>query len=300
MSRLLALALVVGLASAVPAAVKVGIANVHGGHSPHFGPVNFGSPTPFGSPTLSLTFGAAGSPGGSLSRGFSTSFGSPSLGLASGAAGFAGGSINQSSPPFGPGVFFPNFGGCMFANGPCNFGCPIPGGPGFCGPCVGGFGCAPGCNWAGRSLNRFRFSRDLSIYYGPWYDEGYGWNEPWGMSNYGYGYASLPISGELFSTSNDYGYYQPAPPRPQVIHFPAPLAAGTAQVKIVIPHDAQVTVQGQSVPGKDSERTFVTPVLNGPTTFDFKVSQQVNGKQVEQSHKLTVTPGDRKQLMIIQ
>jgi hypothetical protein len=304
MSRLIALALAVGFVSAVSAAVNGGVVHVTGNHSPSCGTVNFGWPTPFGQPSFgpNYGYGAAGFPGGLPNNfGFATGFNSPNFGSNFGTFGFPGGSCNLGcSLPFGRGVCGSNFGVCAFQNGPCNFGCATPFGPGFCGQGVGGFGCHVQSSrvWNAGSLNSHRFSRDNSVFYAPW-DLGYSWAGTWGTENYGYGYPALPTPGFLFSAADENGFHVSAPPRPQVINFPTPLENGKAQIKIAPSAVAEVLVNGQPIGTGNSERVFTTPVINGPTNYDVKVRQTLNGKVDEQTFRVTVKPGDRQQVVVL-
>lgn len=298
MSRLLALAVVVSFVSVSSAGVNVAVVHITCNQPSRGGPVSFGSATSFGSPSLGL----AGFPGGSLNPGNTTRYMSPFLGQNFVSCGTPGGSCNLlGASPFCPGNCGQNFGSGVFPNSLCNSGCAPLFGTGFCGPNVGGFGWPPGPNgpWATGSFHFRRFSHDTSVYYAPWYDQGYGWSWPGSAANYGNGFSNFPTYGMLFSEARDKGFVVPAPPRPQVINFPTPLEKGKAQIKIEPPAAAEVLVNGQPIGARNANRVFTTPVINGPTNYDVKVRQTIKGKVDEQTFRVTVKPGDRQQITVL-
>ena len=324
MSRFCALALVIGFVSESSAGVKVA-GNVPSGRPAQGVPVTFAGTNPVATPSFGPNFGVASFPGASVNLGYPIpvnspfmagrfggplvnlgyplSFGSAAAGPNYGAAQFAGGPINLGYPlPLGSPPVSPNFGAHGFSSGPCDFGCATQFGSGSCGFGFGGFGCSllPSRPWTCGTINCQRFpSSNNGVYYAPWFDLAYGFAGPWGMANYGNGYPAYANASVVYSLANDRDYRGPAPARPQVINFPKPLENGKAQIRIASPGAAEVLVNGQAIAAGNGERVFTTPVINGPTSYDVKVRQTINGKLDEQTFRVKVMPGDRQQVLVL-
>ncbi len=323
MSRRLVLLLAVAFASESSGQVKVGGSAAGGratpvtfagtnpvsapSNGPNFGVariqgsfVNLGYPLPLRTLSMGSSFGSGHPSTILVNRGYPVPFGSADDGPNYAAAQFAGGPLNLGYPlPLGSPPVSPNFGAYGFTSGPCDFGYANPFGSGFCGQ---GFGCSllPSRPWACGTLNCQRFPSSInSVFYAPWFDLAYGWAGAWGMANYSYGHPNFLNTGVVWSLSSDNGYHAPAPSRPQVIKFPTPLENGMAQIRIASPGTAEVLVNGKAIAAGNGERVFTTPVINGPTNYDVKVRQSINGKLDEQSFRVNAMPGGRHQLLVL-
>lgn len=332
MSRLLTFVLAVCLISAGPAAVSLPpVITVTHGSGGLCVPGNFGGGNPFGFGTFGPNYGACGFTGGSFGLvngspfpiyGANPCFGGNPYGFGTfgpnyGACGFTGGPIglncgtpftnwncnpcfgvggfpcwagNICSPAFG-GLCGPNFAGGCWPGNALGVGCRF----GF-----GGAGCTllTGRGYGQGTVNFNQFSRNNSISYVPWYDQGYGVAGSWGMSSFGCGLPNQTAGGMMVSV-NDFVAAAPARPRSQMIEFPAPLAEGTALIRVEAPAGAEVTVQGRQLTGKGSTRVFVTPALKGPTPFDIQLTTTNDGKPAKQALTVTVAPGDHRQVMFL-
>jgi uncharacterized protein (TIGR03000 family) len=83
---------------------------------------------------------------------------------------------------------------------------------------------------------------------------------------------------------------------PQVITFPTPPPAeGTARLTIVLPPDAELYFDGTPTTKIGSERTFVTPLLDGDKTYYYSLRARwtQDGRPVEQSRRVTVKAGSQ-------
>jgi uncharacterized protein (TIGR03000 family) len=202
--------------------------------------------------------------------------------------------------PAGPGFSDPSFSVFGTPPGSSNFGFHPFFGAGFSGQHFGAFGNPnlPGNMRPFHFVNNNRFPHsNFGYYYGPWYDLPIDY-PPIGATSGLYTTVPNP-NGYLFATDELNGYGSAQHPRPQIVHFAPPLDPGKAQVTILVPADADVTMQGKRIEGKGTERVFVTDALKGPTALEFKVTRNDDGKPSKQTLKVSVKPGDRQQVVVI-
>jgi uncharacterized protein (TIGR03000 family) len=127
---------------------------------------------------------------------------------------------------------------------------------------------------------------------------GYGGLYPPDFSAYGYG---SPYGPEFNYPGIDFGNYGPSeewqgPAKPEdVLPPPAPLEPqpptdGTALIRIILPADAELWVQGKSYGTKGTKRDFSSPKLTPgkPYSYVIKARWKRNGRTIEESGNFTV------------
>lgn len=181
------------------------------------------------------------------------------------------------------------FGNSGFSCGPIQMGCVT--------PCNSGLSCSSFCGfgfpnvWPACQVNCQPVACNFGYSYGLPYDMSYGWGWMPSWSRWGANYrGDWPTNYVETTSSSDY----PVPSKPQVIHFDKPLAPGSASIRIESPSNTEVLVQGKRV-----SDVYMAENLNGPTKIDFTVRQTSNGQTKDVAHPVMVSPGDRKQLVIL-
>jgi uncharacterized protein (TIGR03000 family) len=74
---------------------------------------------------------------------------------------------------------------------------------------------------------------------------------------------------------------------------------GSAKLTMTVPADAVVSIQGERMQQSGTTRTFITPTLYGPTTYDVKVSRTVDGQPSEQTTSVTLQPNQQSAIMVL-
>lgn len=187
-----------------------------------------------------------------------------------------------------------------------NPGCWNPGSScGLCGPGYGPSGVGCGNSWSncfgcglspGYQCSSFSMcfgnpGRSYGYQYVSWYDLPCAWGWMPSCSRWNYANCCWLGNGYVESTSAC-GCFKAS--KPQIIHFDKPLAAGAATIRIESPAGAEVLVQGKRV-----NDVYLAENLKGPTKIEFIVRQTGNGQAKEVAHPVTVSPGERKQLVIL-
>lgn len=163
---------------------------------------------------------------------------------------------------------------------------------GYYGSGTYGYCASSGYNFSSSYLDYGYPYRSYGYYYAAWYDMPFGYS-PYGIAPaYGADYGYWPVN--MVFSDNNFDRSLGGSSSHQVINFSKPLENGKALLTVTSPPGAEVTVNGQRVTGG-----FTTPVLSGPTKFEVKVRQNVNGKAEEWIHRVNLKPGDRQQLMVL-
>jgi uncharacterized protein (TIGR03000 family) len=102
-----------------------------------------------------------------------------------------------------------------------------------------------------------------------------------GRSDYYYPTSSPVVSGTMMSTTGERRSFYNGP-------------AGTAQVNVLLPADAEITIEGKKMSSTGSSRLFVTPTLEpGKTyTYDLHAMWMENGKEVIKDRKVSFKPDE--------
>jgi uncharacterized protein (TIGR03000 family) len=162
----------------------------------------------------------------------------------------------------------------------------------------------------------------------PYYGYGFGWSGfGYGYAGFGYDFAygmsanpNIPINAYGFSTSYAYPYALGFDGTTPIAGFVAPAfqnelttiarpyvdrgsAAnslnGAAKLTMTVPADAVVMIQGEKTDQSGTTRTFITPMLSGPSTYDVKVVHKVDGKDQEQTMTVTLHPNQQSSITVL-
>jgi uncharacterized protein (TIGR03000 family) len=128
--------------------------------------------------------------------------------------------------------------------------------------------------------------------YLPWF------NSPW---YYGYGVNSYPYyadSTAIYAPADTFVDVPPAqpqaPPQAQQLPPPAPTDMTAAHIRVLVPPDAQVWLNGAPTNQSGAVRVLTSPSLDAsqPTTLEIRADWHVGNQVVSQTQKLTVFAGD--------
>jgi uncharacterized protein (TIGR03000 family) len=77
-----------------------------------------------------------------------------------------------------------------------------------------------------------------------------------------------------------------------------PGLAGTAQVSVILPDNAELSIEGKKMTSTGSSRLFVSPTLEqGKTyTYDLHAKWMENGKEIVRDRKVTFRPGEQVEI----
>jgi uncharacterized protein (TIGR03000 family) len=138
---------------------------------------------------------------------------------------------------------------------------------------------------------------------------GWGWGWPgygWGNGYYGPWYDYPPYYGSYgngYRAASDHYDYQPEPSGSANKSSTAqPLSANVVALRIFLPADAQVWIQGAATRQQGRVRIFESPELTPGVeyTYDIRAQWIEGGRQVEKTRHVTVHPGDRLTVIFTQ
>jgi uncharacterized protein (TIGR03000 family) len=124
---------------------------------------------------------------------------------------------------------------------------------------------------------------------------GSGWNYGYPYSNFGYGYG-YPYG---YGNANVYTYTSPSV-ESYSSYYPSQSEArpndNTAQLKIVVPVDAELWFNGVKTAQAGTERHFISPALAPGKNYTYAIEARwmENGKPVEQTRSVHVHANDRE------
>jgi uncharacterized protein (TIGR03000 family) len=120
-----------------------------------------------------------------------------------------------------------------------------------------------------------------------------GWGPGIGLGWRGFGLFRRPWRVAYYYPSPAYYDWSPA-------YYPAEEAIGanTATIRVRVPSDARIWIEGEATSQGGNDRTFVSPSLAPGSQYVYHIRAQwnENGKAVERNREVTVHAGDRVNL----
>jgi uncharacterized protein (TIGR03000 family) len=140
-------------------------------------------------------------------------------------------------------------------------------------------------------------------YYSPYYSSPYGYYSYPYNSWYGYPYPGYypyrNYSWSYYPSSSD-NYLNRPYPASSYIYQPAAEPTNTEQpvmVRVRVPADAEIWLNGTKTTATGPVRDFVSPRLEpGNYEYEIRARWMQNGRPVEQTRKITVRPGERREV----
>jgi uncharacterized protein (TIGR03000 family) len=140
-----------------------------------------------------------------------------------------------------------------------------------------------------------------SYYTTPFYSGSYNTTPYYGSSAFntpGMYAAPMTYGGGYASTTGTPGGYTSGSTTTQAFYPPGTTGDMRALVDVMVPADAQVWFDGESTSQRGTDRLFRSPPLESGQNYSYEVkaSWTESGKQVEQTRKVRVRPGERVQV----
>jgi uncharacterized protein (TIGR03000 family) len=142
-------------------------------------------------------------------------------------------------------------------------------------------------------------------YYYPYYYQAGSYGLPYGAAG-AYPYAGTYratsfAAGGAFAADSEAGGMSPLAALTPLSLTAAAAPSPSASIEVLVPANAEVTVQGKKMTQGGTNRKFVSPPLNPGEAYTYTVSAtwKQDGKQVTQKRNLTVQAGDRQSVLFL-